>query len=152
VAVGLLVSTMFGNGGPLIGIGVILAITLAIGSLIPHGRIGEQKPTPTNASQVDRHYRHGVGLIELDLTEVSNPQALLGRTVEVEAGIGQTTVVVPEGLNVRVDADLDAGEIRVFDRKTHGSDTQLTYPAATPGVALTLDIHQRLGDIEVIRR
>ena len=152
VAVGLLVSTMFGNGGPLIGIGVILAITLAIGSLIPNGRIGEQKPTPTNATQVDRHYQHGVGLIELDLTEVSNPQALLGRTVEVDAGIGQTRVIVPDGLNVRVNADMDAGEIRVFDRKTDGTKTDLTYPADTTGVALTLDIHQRLGNIEVIRR
>ena len=40
----------------------------------------------------------------------------------------------------------------MFDRKTQGSDTDLTYSAARPGVALTLDIHQRIGDIEVIRR
>lgn len=152
VALGLLASTLFGHGGPLIGIGILLAIALAIGSFLPNGRIGTQTPTPINAMQVDQHYRHGVGQIELDLTEVSNPQALLGRTVEVEAGIGQTTVVVPEGLNVRVRADLDAGEIRVFDRKTDGTDTELTYPATTTGLALTLDIHQRLGNIEVIRR
>ncbi len=152
VAVGLLVSTLVGNGGPLIGIGILLAITLAIGSLLPNGKFGEQKPTPTNATQVDPHYRHGVGLIELDLTQVSDPTALLGRTVEIEAGIGQTTVIVPEDLNVRVNADIDAGEIRVFDRKTDGADTALDYPAATTGPTLTLDIHQRLGNIEVIRR
>jgi phage shock protein PspC (stress-responsive transcriptional regulator) len=151
VAVGLLVSTLFGNGGPLIGFGALLAITLAIGSLLPNGRIGTRTPTPANAMQVDRHYLHGVGLIELDLTEVSNPRALLGRSIQVEAGIGQTKVIVPEGLNVRVHADIDAGEIRVFDRQTDGTDTELDYPATT-GFALTLDIHQRLGNIEVIRR
>jgi phage shock protein PspC (stress-responsive transcriptional regulator) len=152
VAVGLLVSTMFGNGVPLIGIGILLAITLAIGSLLPACKIGAQTPTPANAMQVSPHYRHGVGLLEIDLTEVSNPAALLGRTVELENGIGQTKVIVPEGLNVRVTSDMDAGEIRVFDRRADGSDVELDHAAQTPGMALTLDIHQRLGNIEVIRR
>lgn len=151
VAVGLLASTLFGNGGPLIGIGILLAITLAIGSLMPSGQIGTQTPTPVTAADVDRHYKHGIGVIELDLTQVSNPQALLGRTVEVEAGIGQTTVTVPEGLNVEVAADIDAGEIRVFDRKTDGADTELDYAATMPGPALRLDVNQGLGNIEVIR-
>lgn len=151
VAVGLLVSTLFGNGGPLIGFGVLLAITLAIGSLVPSGKIGAQTPTPLSASGVHDSYKHGVGVFELDLTDVANPRALLGRTVEIEAGIGSTTVIVPKGLNVAVTSDIDAGEIRVFDRKTDGADTELDYPAAT-GLALTLDISQRLGNLEVIRR
>ena len=152
VAVGLLVSTLFGNGGPLIGIGVLLAIALAIGSVLPNGKIGTQTPSPVTAAQVDQHYRHGVGLMEVDLTRVSNPGALLGRTVEIESGIGETKVIVPDELNVEVTSQLDAGEIRVFDRKVDGTDNELDYPAAEPGHALTLDIHQRLGNIEVIRR
>jgi phage shock protein PspC (stress-responsive transcriptional regulator) len=152
VAVGLLVSTLIGNGGPLIGFGVLLAITLAIGSVLPRGEIGEQTPRPANATQVESHYRHGIGRIELDLTGVSDPQALVGRTIKIETGIGETRVIVPTGVNVRVTSDIFAGEIRVFDRKTNGTDTQLTYPADTTGSVLTLDIHQRIGDIEVIRR
>ena len=151
VAIGLLVSTLIGNGGPLIGFGVLLAITLAIGSLVPRGEIGTQTPRPANATQVESSYRHGIGRIELDLTGLSNPQALLGRTVKIETGIGETRVIVPTGLNVRVMSDIDAGEIRVFDRKTDGTDTDLTYPAEA-GAALTIDINQRIGDIEVIRR
>lgn len=152
VAVGLLVSTLIGNGGPLIGFGVLLAITLAIGSLLPRGDIGVQTPRPANAAQVESHYRHGIGRIELDLTEVSDPQALLGRTIKIETGIGESKVIVPTNVNVRVTSDIDAGEIRVFDRKTDGTDTDLTYPAAETGAALTIDIDQRIGDIEVIRR
>lgn len=151
VAVGLLVSTLFGNGGPLIGFGVLLAITLAIGSLVPSGKIGTQTPTPLSAAGVHDHYKHGIGVFELDLTDVANPRALLGRTVEIEAGIGSTVVVVPKDLNVAVTSDIDAGEIRVFDRKTDGADTELDYPAAT-GLALKLHINQRLGNLEVIRR
>ncbi|WP_332661965.1 PspC domain-containing protein [Aeromicrobium sp.] len=152
VAVGLLVSTLFGNGGPLIGLGVLLALTLAIGSLLPDGKIGDQRPEPLTAAQVEQHYKHGIGLLEVDLTGVSNPSALLGRTVEIESGVGQIRVLVPDGLNVEIDSHLGAGEIRVFDRKTDGSDIDLDYPAAETGSALTLDIHQRLGNIEVIRR
>lgn len=152
VAAGLLVSTLFGNGGPLIGIGALLAIALAIGSVLPNGKIGSQRPEPLTATQVDRHYQHGIGLLELNLSEVSNPAALLGRTIEIESGVGQIKVIVPKELNVRVDSHLDAGEIRVFDRKTDGSDVELDYPATGTGYALTLDIHQRLGNIEVIRR
>jgi phage shock protein PspC (stress-responsive transcriptional regulator) len=152
VAIGLLVCTLFGNGGPLIGLGVLLAIALSIGSVLPTGKIGDQRPEPLTASQVDQHYKHGIGLLELDLTEVSNPAALLGRTVEVESGVGQIKVIVPQGLNVEINSRLDAGEIRVFDRKTDGTDTELDYPAAKEGFALTIDIHQRLGNIEVIRR
>lgn len=152
VALGLLVSTLWGHGGPLIGIGVLLAITLAIGSLMPSGPIGTQAPTLTSAADVHAHYKHGIGELKLDLTEVSDPQALLGRTVEIDSGIGDTTITVPEGLNVTVNADVDAGEIRVFDRKVDGTDTQLDYPAVQSGPTLTLDIHHRLGGIEVIRR
>ncbi len=50
---------------------------------------------------------------------------------------------MPTGVNVRVLSDIDAGEIRVFDRKTDGTDTDLTYPAAEAGAALTIDINQR---------
>jgi phage shock protein PspC (stress-responsive transcriptional regulator) len=152
VAVGLLVSTLFGHGGPLIGIGVLLAVALAIGSLMPNGRLGEQKPVPTAAADVDAHYEHGVGLLELDLTEVADPTGLLGRTVELESAAGQIKVIVPTGLNVEVDSRLGAGEIAVFNRTENGTDNRLDYPAPATGPALTLDIHQRLGNIEVIRR
>ncbi|WP_188110558.1 PspC domain-containing protein [Aeromicrobium ginsengisoli] len=152
VALGLLVSTLWGHGGPLIAVGVLLAITLAIGSVVPSGPIGTQAPTLATAADVRGHYKHGIGELKLDLTEVSNPQALLGRTVEIESGIGDTTITVPKGLNVTIKADVDAGEIRLFDRKVDGTDTQLDYVATGTGPALTIDVHHRLGGIEVIRR
>ncbi len=103
------------------------------------------------AADVSSTYEHGVGLLELDLTEVEDPDALLGRTVALQTGVGQTRIIIPNGLNVAISADLVAGEIAVFDRSTNGTETQLQ-TRADPGRALTLTIDQKIGDIEVIRQ
>ena len=151
VAGGLLVSTIAGDGGPLIVLGLLLAIALGLGALLPHPRIGAQELTPTAAVDVSSTYEHGVGLLDLDLTEVEDPDALLGRTLTLQMGVGQTRIIIPNGLNVAVNADLVAGEIAVFDRTTNGTETRLQ-TRADPGRALTLTIDQKIGDIEVIRR
>ncbi|MRJ76323.1 PspC domain-containing protein [Aeromicrobium sp. SMF47] len=151
VAMGLLVGAFFGNSGGLIAIGALLAIALTIGSLLPNGRIGAQQPTPVTAAAVDAHYRHGVGLLEVDLSQVADPQALVGRRIVIHAGIGHTKVVVPDGLAVRVDADLRAGEITLFGLTDNGTDVSLETGALDRSAALTIDIAQKLGNIEVIR-
>lgn len=153
VALGLLVGTFVGDAGPLIGIGLLLVVTLAIGSLFPSGQIGSQKPVPTVAADVQRHYRHGIGELELDLTRVSDLQRLQGRTITIDAGIGQTTVIVPDGLKVAVDADVRAGQIDLFGRMEDGTDVSLAeVPDEPDGTAVSIDIHQKLGQIEVISR
>lgn len=152
VGVGLLIGTFFGHGGPLIAIGILLAIALGIGSIFPSGRVGAQHPTPTVATDVRSHYKHGVGLLELDLTEVSDPDALLGRTIRLDAGIGQTTVIVPAGLNVALSADLQAGELRLLGRDDDGTDLSMVVAPQPLQPALTIDIDQKLGSVEVFRR
>jgi phage shock protein PspC (stress-responsive transcriptional regulator) len=152
VGVGLLIGTVVGDGGSLIAIGVLLAVALAIGSVFPAGPIGQQRPTPLRAAELDPTYRHGIGLLELDLTGVSDPEALLGRTVTLDAGIGQTKVVVPVGLNVAVRGEIDAGQIVIFDRQADGTDAELSVLPDQPALpALTIEIDQDLGNIEVIR-
>ncbi|MCW2770621.1 MAG: hypothetical protein JWR27_2054 [Aeromicrobium sp.] len=152
VALGLLVSTFVGSGGPLIAIGVLLAIALAIGSVLPDGRIGAQTPTPTTAADVRSRYTHGVGLLELDLTQVADPESLGGRTIHLEAGVGQTKVIVPVGLPVVVEADLRAGEVALFGREDNGTDVSMRQDPRPGGSAVTIDIEQKLGNVEVIRR
>jgi phage shock protein PspC (stress-responsive transcriptional regulator) len=152
VGLGLLIGTFIGNGGPLIAIGILLAIALGIGSAFPSGRIGEQTPTPTTAADVRSHYKHGVGLLELDLTGVSDPDGLLGRTVTLDAGVGETTIIVPNGLNVDVDVDVDAGEIALFDEHDDGTSLSMSDTADEPTrPSLRIEIDQQLGKVEVIR-
>ena len=149
--VGLVIGTFWGYGGPLIFLGLVLGLTLAIGSVLPNGRIGAQQPSPTTAGGVHRTYEHGVGLLELDLTDVSDPTALLGRTITLDNGVGQTKVIVPEGLNVVIDGELRFGEISVFGRTVNGTDNQIQLPATGTGPALTIKIDQNVGNVEVIR-
>lgn len=153
VALGLLIGTFVGDAGPLIGIGLLLAVTLAIGSVFPTGRIGEQRPTPTSAAEVEAEYRHGIGELELDLTRVSDVDRLLGRTVRVDSGIGETTIIVPADLNVDVDAHVSAGEIDLFGRREDGTSVSLAdAPDRLGQPALTIEIDHDLGPIKVIRR
>lgn len=153
VALGVLIGTFVGDGGPLIAIGVLLAIALAIGSVFPGGRIGEQRPTPATAAEVQATYRHGIGELELDLTQVADPDFLAGRTISLDSGIGETRVIVPDGLNVAVDAHVKAGEITLFGRRDDGTDVSMADAADQPGQpAVTIDIEHDLGPIEVIRR
>ncbi|MEO6606543.1 MAG: PspC domain-containing protein [Aeromicrobium sp.] len=150
-AVGLIIGTFWGHGGPLIALGLVLGLALAIGSALPNGRIGEQRPDPTSAADVHAKYKHGVGLLELDLTGLSDPTALLGRTIILDAGIGQTKVIVPQGLNVEIDSELKLGEISVFGRMAHGTDNEVNTAAAGAGEKLTIKIDQNVGNIEVTR-
>jgi hypothetical protein len=153
VAVGLLVGTFFGRPGPLIPIGILLTILLAVGSLMPSAGMGDKEVEPLNAASVDGSYRHGLGDFRFDLTHVNDAEQLLGSTIELENGAGDITVTVPDDLNVAIDAQVDAGEIRTFNRKTSGTDVTLVRPADDPGQpTLTIKIRETFGGIEVIER
>lgn len=151
VALGLLIGTFFGNGGGLILIGALLATTLAVGTVVDKGGFGEDRQVPTTATEVDSKYQHGVGLLELDLTQVDNLSPLTGRTVKMHLGIGQTRVIVPRGLNVNITSHLSVGDVKIFGRTANGTDNNLDVSSTTQP-ALTLDISQRIGQIEVIRK
>ncbi|HUS22310.1 MAG TPA: PspC domain-containing protein [Aeromicrobium sp.] len=151
VAIGCLVGTLWGNAGGLVGLGLLLTVMLLLASAVPTGRIGEQVREPQTLAGLQSSYRHGIGEFELDLSGFNRPSQLAGRTVRIDAGIGQTVVYVPEGLPVKLDAELRGGEISAFGRQWHGHDNNVT-TADGHGRALHLVINQRFGDMEVIRR
>lgn len=151
VAIGCLVGTLWGNSGGLVGLGLLLTVMLLLASAVPNGRVGEQVRKPQTLAGLQSSYRHGIGEFELDLSGFNKPSQLAGRTVRINAGIGQTVVYVPEGLPVKLDAGLRGGEISAFGRQWHGHDNDVT-TADGDGRALHLVINQRFGDMEVIRR
>lgn len=173
VAVGVLVGTMVGDAGWLMVVGVLLALTLAIGSVLPKGPVGNQTPSPTRAADVAASYRHGVGELELDLSNVVDPAALQGRTIAITSGIGDTRVIVPRGLTVQVEAHVDAGRAEIFGRVLEGIDVDTSDDSYLDGMpppdapapdgpasegraagstVLRIDLEHRLGNVEVIAR
>lgn len=160
VTAALLVGTVVGHAGPLVPLGVLLALVLVAGTVAPDGRWGMQESRPVLAAGVDAEYEHGMGAFELDLSQVRDPQALLGRTVSIDTGFGETRIVVPAGLPVRVDASIQAGQLDVLQRSADGTDVDLVVdtrqeavPVGTPGgPVLTLDVEHDLGRILVETR
>ncbi|MGH3484777.1 MAG: PspC domain-containing protein [Nocardioidaceae bacterium] len=153
VAVGMLAGTWWGNGRWLIPIGAVLTMLLVGVSQLPVWKFGEIDEAPTSAADVLPSYEMGAGQILLDLTRVEDLTALDGRTIQLENGLGQTRVFVPEDLDVSVHAELNAGDIKIFDREANGADasTQYTDPDdLDPN--LRIEIDGSLGQIEVIRR
>jgi hypothetical protein len=149
----LLVGTVLGNGRPLVVPALLLGGALAVTSAIPSWTVGERRVSPASAAAVEDSYELGVGRQLIDLGGVSDLDALDGRVVRVETGVGETVVVVPAGTDLTIDADLGAGELDILgSRIEHGPDTNLRYSdpdTAAPDLELVL--RNRLGRIEVER-
>ena len=152
VAAGMLVGSYVGNGRHLAWIGLPLALIMLATSAVPTYSVGDVSHHPAQAADIDDEYEQGVGNFVLDLTGVSDLSALDGRTIDIEQGIGSIEVIVPDGLNVDIDAETDAGQLKIFDRTTDGAPVSLQHvdpPDSEP--QLSLEIGQTLGEITVSR-
>ena len=79
----------------------------------------------TSADQVLDNYDYGWGEYVLDLSQVSDPEALDGRTIRVTAEAAELDVVVPEDMDVTVTARTNGpGGMTVFGKETGGIDTE----------------------------
>jgi phage shock protein PspC (stress-responsive transcriptional regulator) len=156
-AVILLVGSFVGRPGGLILLGFLSSVALA-GSVVVGGAFGvdarDVHETPTTAAQVRGDYATTVGQIRLDLTGVSDPEALAGREIDLHLRTGHIEVLVPRSLNVAVDADMDvAGGISVPGNDGGGFNHSVqTYLSAVPtssSAPLELDIDAKFGQITV---
>lgn len=153
VTAGVLVGMFFGRPGPLIPVGLLLTLMLAVGLLMPSPGMGDKRIAPTSASALEGEYKNGLGTIRLDLTHLTDAEQLLGSTIRLENGAGDIKVTVPDDLNVAIDAEVDAGEVRALGRKSTGTDAGLDLAPDDPSQpALTLQLRQNVGGIEVIER
>ena len=156
-AVMLLVGSVVGRAGGLILIGFVssiaLAATVAVGGAF--GTDARQLHiAPTSAALVQSEYTASVGEIELDLTQVADPQALAGRHVHVKLRTGYVHVILPRSLNADVNAAMDfAGGIAVpgddgggFNHEVH---RHLSAVPDTTTAPLELDLDAKLGQITV---
>ncbi|WP_457109732.1 PspC domain-containing protein [Marmoricola sp. URHA0025 HA25] len=156
-AVMLLVGSLVGRPGGLILIGFVSSVALAA-SVAVGGSFGadarEIHETPTTAALVQSEYTATVGEIVLDLTHVSDPEALAGRAIHLQLRTGHVEVIVPRSLNVDIRADMDfAGGITVPGDDSGGINHEvhkrLAGVPATTTAPLALDLDARLGQITV---
>lgn len=152
VTIGLLVGSRIGHPGALVPLGVLILPVLAVASVTPNLSAGDIDLRPVTAAAVAEPIEQGFGRVRVDLTAIQDLESLSGRTLEIDNGMGETTVIVPEGLDVDVETSLSAGgRIAVFGRVSDGQRPSIDWPSDAPG-AYRIVITGTAGEIEVTRR
>jgi hypothetical protein len=151
----LLLGSFWGRAGGLILLGLVSTVALAGATAAEHWDGEQLRPTPTTADEVDPAYRLSTGELVLDLRQVADPERLDGRTVHLDGDVGRLEVIVPDGLDVDVRADVDGpGNISLFGEETGGINTSMDrqHDGGAKAPELTLDAELAVGQIEVHQR
>ncbi|MEM9566113.1 MAG: PspC domain-containing protein [Actinomycetota bacterium] len=131
---------------------VALVAGLLLGNGISINSDFEAIYQPQTADELPELIEHDTGEVTLDLTEFD--AATLGdRTgveIDVELGLGQIVVLVPEDLVVEVDAEAGLGEVVVFDSEDDGVNPRERFLPENP--QLDIDLQVGAGQITVERR
>jgi phage shock protein PspC (stress-responsive transcriptional regulator) len=153
----LVVGSVLGRAGGLVLLGIVAALALAVTSAASavggfdaaaHQR--DLSATPATAAAVHGSYYVPGGRVMLDLSDVRDPSALAGRTVDVGARAGELVVVLPRGVVTDVDAEISGpGQIDVPGRRTGGIGSTVSESLGSGTGALTLRAHLFAGHIDV---
>ncbi|MFA6575427.1 MAG: PspC domain-containing protein [Nocardioides sp.] len=145
----LLVGAFFGRAGGLIALGLVAALSTSVATAAGEVDGGQFTETPRTAAAVDDQYDTWAGEIVLDLTRVEDLEALDGRTIDLDVTFGRIEVIVPRGLDVDVDAVVDAGgHTALFGDDVDGSDSYF-YDGGTDVPLVRLNAEVTFGEIEV---
>ena len=159
VGIGLVVGTVYGRSRWLVAWALLLTLLAAAAAAAPdvsvRGGFGDRTWSPTNVADLRPTYRLGIGDAELDLSALDLSGGGRER-VEIRQGAGDLTVVVPDDVVVRIDADVDAGELRLPGlASVDGTDLaeRVVVPeGSSPAAAvLVVDAHLGVGSLEVRR-
>ncbi len=154
VGVVLVVGSFVGRAGGLILLGLIAAFALlgtSVFNAVGGRDLGEDRVavTPATAADVRSTYTITSGRAEIDLSEVSDPEALAGRTLTLDGRAGELVVVLPEGVRTEVDADISGpGAIDFPDRNAGGIGTSLNGTYGEGSGVLTINADLNVGHIE----
>jgi phage shock protein PspC (stress-responsive transcriptional regulator) len=152
----LVVGAFVGRAGGLIFLGIVAAFALAVTSVVGNVRDlsfshGEQlRVAPTSAAGVQSSYDITSGRAFVDLSRVRDPQALDGRTIDVDARAGEIVVVLPPDVQSTVHADIHGpGQVDLPDHNSGGISTKLSGTYGDGPTTVTIDTELNAGHIDV---
>ena len=148
----LLIGALYGRAGGLILVGLVSTAALAATTAAGEFETTTVRQTPVSAAGVQDSYHLSSGELVLDLRNVSDLDRLDGQSIRVTADAGLIEVIVPDGLDTRVTADVDGpGNIRLFGDETGGIDIAMnrTHDGGADAPSLTIDADLSVGQIEV---
>ncbi len=96
VGVMLVIGSFFGRAGGLILVGLLAAAATGIGLAAEKWDTENVTIAPKSSALVEDSYSYDVGEYVLDLTQLSDPEALDSQTIEMSLDVGELDVVVPK--------------------------------------------------------
>jgi phage shock protein PspC (stress-responsive transcriptional regulator) len=125
----------------------VVAAALSFAGVGLDHRSGDRHEFIDAGSTVAPLYRTGVGTFELDLSSYTSDAS-----TEVDVGVGDLTVVVPDDAHVQIDARVGLGEINAFGSTRSGYRRSLSLDNNTDGERMIkLKLRVGVGSIDVRR-
>lgn len=128
----------------LLPLGMLAAAVVIVASLVsstgwkaPAGGIGERTWTPTEQSQLRDDYQLSVGNTILDLRQL--PSLERDQTVNINQGIGQIEIFLPENVRVRAECSVGIGDFNCPEGVVGDGD----------GPVLTINARTGMGNVEM---
>lgn len=116
------------------------------------GDVSFRTERPTSIEELQDSYEFESGSLEINLTDLQLPEGTTD--IEVRGNAGAVTVVVPQGVTVRADAQAENGAVDFFDRTVTGEDIEQDFEEAGYEQAdrqLSLDLSVNTGVISIVR-
>ena len=148
----LLVGAFYGRAGGLILVGLLAAVGLAGATIAQDVDGADISRQPLTAADVPSSLDTSAGEIVLDLTDVQDLAALDGKHVELDSDVGRIEVIVPAGLSVQVDANVDGpGHLELFGDERGGIDIddEVHHDAGLGTPELSIDADVSVGEIKI---
>jgi hypothetical protein len=131
-----------------------LALALAAGVVTAagidlDGGVGEREYRPASIGDLRDRYEIGLGELVVDLRDADLPAGDV--PVEVDVGVGEAMLIVPEDVCVATSADVGVGNVSVFGRDNGGVDIDFeeAREAAPDVTRVVLDAEVGLGEVRV---
>jgi len=158
IGVMLVLGSFWGRAGGLILIGLLTSAGLAAATAADEWGVQAHSHdvsyAPTSAAAVRTSYHLDQGKLVVDLSKVTDPLALAGRSIDVSANVGTVTVIVPAAATTAATGKVRGpGQVEIFGDTSGGIHTTLSGVSnASADRLLTIDARLNVGEITVETR
>lgn len=125
-----------------------LTIALAAGTVAAagidfDGGIGQREYRPGSTVDLRDHYQLGIGELVVDLRDTDLPKGDV--PLDLDVGIGEARVIVPDDVCVATEGDIGAGNVHVLGRDHGGLDVNYEDAPDAHPTATRLLVHGDVG-------
>lgn len=128
VATGLLLGSFWGRAGGLILLGLLLVPVTTIATVADEFEGEDVRYAPTAVADIPTGgYHIDMGKLVVDLSGITDPEALDGKVVEASVNVGEIEMIIPDEVNAEAIAEIEGpGGIDLLGRASGGIGTSDT--------------------------